>query len=305
MSALVYQAINAVAAELAENGIAKSHRNEEGDYAYRSIEDVLASLAPLLARHSLCILPRVIERNAMRASRASQLVTVRAAFDLVSALDGSSHKVESFGEALDDSDKGTAKAMSAAYKAAMLQAFCIPVPPEDTDTSSPRLNGTAGDKLGRIALSEPVEGWESWAGEVIHIAKSCESAEAIDRLTNVRQSLLAALQRARPELYATIGEAIAARLAELQRPSSPKAGQGGAPLSDAGASGQAHARAIEPVLVPDSRSDERRDAQPKPRSSGSPDAGAAGARSEQTRQTRTRKSSKKSTDAAHQAAEAA
>ena len=45
----VYAAINAVSAELAEHGIAKSHVNEADDYKYRSIDDLLDRLAPLLA----------------------------------------------------------------------------------------------------------------------------------------------------------------------------------------------------------------------------------------------------------------
>ena len=213
MSVLVYQAINAITAELADKGIAKTHRNEEGDYAYRSIEDVLGALAPLLARHRLCVLPRILSREAVRSGRASQLVSVQAAFDLVSALDGSTHTVESFGEALDDSDKGTAKAISSAYKSAMLQAFCVPVPQDDANASSPRLNGSRS-----AAVPEPPEGWDSWAGEVIAIAKGCDTAEAIDRLMSLRRPLLAALQRSRPELHATIGEASAARLEDLQQP---------------------------------------------------------------------------------------
>ena len=220
MSALVYQAINAVAAELAERGIAKSHRNEEGDYLYRSIEDVLGALAPLLARHRLCVLPRVLEREALRIGRAGILVSVRAAFDLVSALDGSAHSIESFGEALDDSDKGTAKAISAAYKSAMLQAFCIPVPQEDVDATSPRLNGR---KPAGIEHPEPPEGWDSWAGEVIAIGRSCDTPEAIDRLMVSRRQGLVALQRSRPDLYASIGEAVAARLSAVQRDSSRQA----------------------------------------------------------------------------------
>lgn len=208
MSVLVYQAINAVAAELAQSGIAKRHWNEEREYQYRSVEDVLNVLAPLLARHKLCVLPRVIERHGQSLGAAAQLVTVRAAFDLVSALDGSKHTIESFGEAVDDSDKGTAKATSAAYKTAMLQAFCIPVPQEDADARSPRLNG--------LALPEPPEGWESWASEVLDIVGTCESAEAIDRLCKARRPLLSALQRARPEIYSGVGEAIASKVAELQ-----------------------------------------------------------------------------------------
>lgn len=215
MSALVYQAINAVTADLAESGIAKTHRNEDGDYAYRSIDDVLGALAPLLARHRLCVLPRILGREAVRSGRASQLVSVHAAFDLVSALDGSVHTIQSFGEALDDSDKGTAKAISSAYKSAMLQAFCIPIPQDDIDASSPRLTGHG---LNGIARPEPPEGWDSWAGEVIDIARSCESAEAIDRLMATRRPLFGALQRSRPELYVSLGEAIAVRLETLQRP---------------------------------------------------------------------------------------
>lgn len=208
-------AINAVVGELSELGIAKRHRNEAGDYQYRSIDDVLSALAPLLARHKLCVLPRVLDRDVARTTGGSaQLVTVRAAFDLVSAFDGSSHTIESFGEAIDESDKGTAKAISAAYKSAMLQAFCIPIPQEDADESCPRLNG--------IALPEPPEGWESWVGEVIDITKVCETAEAIDRLTTVRRQMLAALQRSRPDLYASVGEAIAGRLAGLQQPKEPQ-----------------------------------------------------------------------------------
>ncbi|HET9458537.1 MAG TPA: hypothetical protein VFO51_00950, partial [Sphingomicrobium sp.] len=143
----------------------------------------------------------------------------------------------------DESDKGSAKAMSAAYKAAMLQAFCIPVPQEDADARSPALgrpessqttnrsttNATANRPVpGAAALPEPVEGWEAWASEVIAIAESCETAEAIERLTASRRQLFAALQRARPDLYAKTGEAIAARLAKIQQPAAqppaPEAG---------------------------------------------------------------------------------
>ena len=58
-------------------------------------------------------------------------VRFKVASDLVSVEDGLCHTVESFGEALDERDKTTTKAMSAAYKSAMLQAFCIPVVGEE------------------------------------------------------------------------------------------------------------------------------------------------------------------------------
>jgi hypothetical protein len=53
-------------------------------------------------------------------------VVVDVEFDFVSATDGSAHTVKTYGEAMDTADKATNKAMSAAYKYACLQTFCIP-----------------------------------------------------------------------------------------------------------------------------------------------------------------------------------
>ena len=53
-------------------------------------------------------------------------VTVDAEFDFVAASDGSKHTVKMIAEAMDRSDKATNKAMSAAYKYACFQTFCIP-----------------------------------------------------------------------------------------------------------------------------------------------------------------------------------
>ena len=140
----VYRAINAISAELAGSAIPKLHHNERDDYLYRSIDDILNRLSPLLAKHKLCILPRVLDRTAADRSGEGDLllvsVSIKVAFDLVSIGDGSMHTIETYGEALDPSDKATAKAMSSAYKHAMLQLFCVPVAQiDDADRSSPRL----------------------------------------------------------------------------------------------------------------------------------------------------------------------
>lgn len=54
----VYAAINAVTTDLAKVGIAKDSRNAQQNYAFRGIDAVLNTLAPLLSTHKLCILPR-------------------------------------------------------------------------------------------------------------------------------------------------------------------------------------------------------------------------------------------------------
>lgn len=204
----VYAAINAVSAELAEHGIAKSRVNEADDYRYRSIDDLLDRLAPLLARHRLCVLPRVKERSLVERQddghRSLFHVSVKAAFVLTSVDDGSSHIVTAYGEALDASDKATAKAMSAAYKSAMIQTFCIPVAgSEDPDRSSPRASKTH--------LAEPIQGWQQWARDIEDIVSLCESEQAISLVQERNRDLLKGLSREQPDLYRQLGESFGAR----------------------------------------------------------------------------------------------
>lgn len=128
---LVYGAINKVQAELAKIGIAKGKQSTQGaTYWFRGIDDVYNAVAPLLGTNGLCIIPRMMARTvAERQSNAGKpvyFVTVEAEFDLISTEDGSSHTARTFGEAMDSGDKATNKAMSAAYKYAMFQIFCIP-----------------------------------------------------------------------------------------------------------------------------------------------------------------------------------
>lgn len=137
----VYRAITAVALELSKTGIGKDRSNQQQGYKFRGIDDVYNELAPLLAKNALCILPRIIHRDCVE--RVNQkgttlfYVTVDAEFDFVSADDGSVHTVKTFGEAMDSGDKATNKAMSAAYKYAAFQAFCIPTEGDnDADATS-------------------------------------------------------------------------------------------------------------------------------------------------------------------------
>lgn len=151
----VYQAISAVQGELAKVGIGKDQKNTGQGYKFRGIDDIYNSIASLLAVHKLCILPRVtgrtVDRVASKSGAMLNYVAVNVEFDFVSAEDGSKHTVATFGEAMDSGDKATNKAMSAAYKYACLQAFCIPTEGDnDADSSSPEI----GDPDAREATLE-------------------------------------------------------------------------------------------------------------------------------------------------------
>ena len=137
----VYRAINEVQTEICKLGISKDQKNKQQGYSFRGIDDVYNALAPIISKAKLCILPRVLERNVTerttKSGTALFYVDVRTAFDFVSAKDGSNHTVITYGEAMDSGDKATNKAMSAAYKYACLQTFCIPLegmPDADAET---------------------------------------------------------------------------------------------------------------------------------------------------------------------------
>jgi len=127
----VYQAINAVQAELCKIGIAKSSTNTQGaGYKFRGIDAVYNVLSSIMAQNGLVIVPRMLgrtcEERTSKSGGALFYVTVEAEFDLVSAEDGSKHTARTFGEAMDSGDKATNKAMSAAYKYMAFQTFAIP-----------------------------------------------------------------------------------------------------------------------------------------------------------------------------------
>lgn len=126
----VYEKIAAITAELSKIGISKDSKNQSQGYKFRGIDQVYGALSPLLAKHGLCILPRVKEREVIerqnRQGTALFYVTLTVEFDFVAAEDGSKHTVITVGEAMDSGDKASNKAMSAAYKYAAFQTFCIP-----------------------------------------------------------------------------------------------------------------------------------------------------------------------------------
>jgi len=126
----VYKAINEVHKELAKVGIAKNDINSFDSYKFRGIDAVYNTVSPILAKHGLMILQRVLSCNTTERNSKNGGVlffsVVDVEFDLV-AIDGSKHTIKTYGEGMDRSDKSINKALTAAYKYALFQCFCIPV----------------------------------------------------------------------------------------------------------------------------------------------------------------------------------
>ena len=181
----VYKSINAVQSELSKNGITKDRTNTQGSgYKFRGIDDVYNTIAPMLSRHGLCILPRVLNRTI--TERVSQkggalfYVVVEAEFDFVCAEDGSKHTVKTFGEAMDSGDKATNKAMSAAYKYACFQAFSIPTEADnDADAHTYEVKIEPFDLLAALDAVEAAQDVKQL--ELVWKARSAQAKAANDK----------------------------------------------------------------------------------------------------------------------------
>jgi len=186
---LVYGAISDVTLALTAEGIGKTRRNQDQKYNFRGIDDIYNAIAPVLAKHRLNMLPRVLARTCEQRETKSggkmYSVTVEVEFDLVCAVDGSRHVVRAFGEAMDTADKATNKAMSAAYKYAAVQTFCIPTE-GDNDADGDSHGG------GDLTEAEAHQRWLDGVVEGVRAAVKSQNREQVAQLRDIAKQRCAA-----------------------------------------------------------------------------------------------------------------
>lgn len=147
----VQKAMAEIKLELARHGGITKDRTAPvgGGYAFRGIDDIYNVLCGLTAQHGMNMYPLVIGepkveyqvttkngRNGERVEALQTHVHLILEVKLVSAIDGSFETIRTAGEAIDQGDKATNKAMSAAMKYACIMAFQIPVHGENIDIES-------------------------------------------------------------------------------------------------------------------------------------------------------------------------
>ncbi len=123
----IYTAINAVMNDC--GAVAKNSKNPQQGYLYRGIDAVMNAINPALTKNKVFVAPEVLEQtreervNSKGTLLIYSIVKVKYTFF---AEDGSSVSAVVVGEGMDSGDKATNKAMSAAFKYALFQVFCIP-----------------------------------------------------------------------------------------------------------------------------------------------------------------------------------
>lgn len=139
--AMIHEAICATMNDV--GAVTKGDFNQYDKYKFRGIDAVMNALNPAMRKNGIFVVPEVLEHHQdERQSQKGGLMiytTCKVKYTFY-AKDGSSLDAVVVGEAMDRSDKSTNKAMSAAFKYACFQTFCIPTEEmQDADSESPQV----------------------------------------------------------------------------------------------------------------------------------------------------------------------
>lgn len=150
--AMIHEAICATMNDV--GAVTKGDFNQYDKYKFRGIDAVMNALNPAMRKNGIFVVPEVLEHH--QEERQSQkgglmIYTICKVKYTFYAKDGSSLDAVVVGEAMDRSDKSTNKAMSAAFKYACFQTFCIPTEEmQDADSESPQVKAK-DDRTGEPA----------------------------------------------------------------------------------------------------------------------------------------------------------
>lgn len=153
----IYGAIIATMKDI--GAIGKDQKNTFDGYKFRGIDDVYNALQPAMIKNGIFVAPTLLEmvQEDRTSRKGEQMIhtSLKVQFTFY-ADDGSFIETVVPGEAADRSDKSINKAMSAAFKYACFQTFCIPVAEmKDADAESPEI-GVRG-RYNNQELNEPVD----------------------------------------------------------------------------------------------------------------------------------------------------
>lgn len=123
---MIFEAILSVMEDV---GSIKKEKNNKQGYKYRGVEDFMNALYPVFVKHGIFMVPELLDlsrEERMTANKSTLVYTLCKVKYTFYAKDGSFVECITAGEGMDSGDKATNKAISAAFKYACMQVFCIP-----------------------------------------------------------------------------------------------------------------------------------------------------------------------------------
>lgn len=162
----IYAAFSAAMEEV--QAVRKEGFNDSQRYNFRGVDQVVNAVGPIFRKHHIIPVPHhcVAEYRDVLTStgKPTREVTTTCTYRFYGPA-GDYIEAVVPGESLDSGDKGTAKAMSVAYRIVLLQSLCIPTDDRDPDQDSyERSTPAPVDPVveARVAVAEA---WKANRGE--------------------------------------------------------------------------------------------------------------------------------------------
>lgn len=160
----IYQALHAVMGDV--GAVRKGERNQAQNFNFRGIDAVTNAVSPALRKHGVIVVPTVnrvdyatVEVGKDRKLQAS--VRVDVTYTFYCAEDGSYVEASVAAESMDSGDKATAKAMSVAFRIALIQTLCLPTDEPDPDHDTYERSPSVSRPVPKPAPQKPLASDES------------------------------------------------------------------------------------------------------------------------------------------------
>lgn len=205
----VVQAMSAVMSEV--RAVSKGERNTQQNFNFRGVDTTVNALGPAMRKHGVVVVPGLRSHELSPMPLSGGKIATRACVQvdyIFYGPDGDSITASVPGEAFDLGDKATAKAMSVAYRTALLQAFTLPTQETDPDEESYE-----------AAMQEQGPNWEKLFAQAVGNRQALESLRAHGKRAGAPEGMF---------------DAIAAKLASLDAASTKATTANTAPNIQAG-----------------------------------------------------------------------
>jgi hypothetical protein len=133
-------------AMIAIDAVGKNGYNKHGNYAFRGIDDVINAVGPIFRQLRIVPIPKLQKVTYRDVLTSTGKPSKETTLEIVYRFRGPAGDYEDVvvpGESMDSADKGSAQAMSVAYRIALLQLLCIPTGDPDPDSFQPERGAPA------------------------------------------------------------------------------------------------------------------------------------------------------------------
>lgn len=138
MTTAIFKALTEVMNDV--GAVRKAEFNSHQKFSFRGIDAVINAVSPAFRKHGVFCIPTVISSEYESVQVGQNRTVMGHARVMVTytfhASDGSSVAATVSAESMDSGDKATAKAMSVAYRTALLQTLCLPTDESDPDADT-------------------------------------------------------------------------------------------------------------------------------------------------------------------------